>query len=59
MNWRKATYSGDNGGACVEVASTPGRIMIRDTTNRDGVALAVAPAAWRRFVAATRQDEGR
>ncbi len=59
MNWRKATHSGDNGGACVEVASASGRVMIRDTTNRDGITLAVSPAAWRRLVAASRRDGGR
>jgi hypothetical protein len=59
MNWRKATYSGDNGGACIEVASASGRIMIRDTTNRDGVTLAVTPAAWRRHVAAVGHGNGR
>ena len=58
MNWRKATYSGDNGGACVEVASASGRVMIRDTTNRDGVTLSVTPAAWRRLVAMAHHEEG-
>lgn len=59
MNWRKATYSGDNGGACVEVASTSDHVMVRDTTNRDGATLAVSPAAWRRLIAVTRNDGGR
>jgi hypothetical protein len=59
MNWRKATYSGDNGGACVEVASASGRVMIRDTTSRDGVTLAVTPTAWRRLVTAARHDQDR
>ena len=59
MNWRKATYSGDSGGNCVEVASAAGRVMVRDTTDRDGVTLAVTPAAWRRLMAMTRQAEDR
>jgi hypothetical protein len=59
MNWRKATHSGDNGGECVEVASASGRVMIRDTTNRDGITLTVTPAAWHRLVATARHDEGR
>jgi len=57
MNWRKATYSGDSGGACVEVASAAGRVMVRDTTDRDGVTLAVTPAAWRRLVAMARRAD--
>jgi hypothetical protein len=59
MNWRKATYSGDNGGACVEVASASGLVMVRDTTNRNGATLAVTPAAWRRLVATARCEQGR
>ena len=49
MNWRKASYSG-NGEACVEVASDQG-ILVRDTTDREGVTLSVSPAAWGRFTA--------
>ena len=59
MNWRKATYSGDNGGACVEVASGSGRVLVRDTTDRHGVTLAVTPAAWQRLVATTRRGQNR
>ena len=59
MNWRKATRSGDNGGECIEVASASGRVMIRDTTDRDGIMLSVPPAAWRRLVATARRHEGR
>jgi hypothetical protein len=58
MNWRKATHSGDNGGECVEVASASGRVMIRDSTNRDSVTLSVTPAAWRRLVATAHHEEG-
>jgi hypothetical protein len=51
MDWRKSTYSDANGGACVETASDSGNavIMIRDTTNRDGMMLSVSAAAWQRF----------
>jgi hypothetical protein len=48
--WRKATYSGTGNGNCVEVASADG-VLIRDTTNRDGVTLGVAPQAWSTFLA--------
>ena len=47
--WRKSSYSGGNGGGCVEVASTPGTVLVRDTTNRAGEVLAVPAAAWQRF----------
>ena len=50
-NWRKSSYSGANGGECVEVASTPGAVMVRDTKDRNGGMLSVPASAWRAFVA--------
>jgi Domain of unknown function (DUF397) len=49
MNWRKSTYSGGNGGSCVEVGQA-GRVLIRDTKDRGGPMLAVSPATWRELV---------
>ena len=49
MDWRKSTYSEGNGGSCVEAASNSSVIMVRDTTDRDGVTLSLPAAAWRRF----------
>jgi hypothetical protein len=49
--WRKSSYSGTNGGDCVEAAHGAGRILVRDTTDRRGVALSISPDAWRRFTA--------
>jgi Domain of unknown function (DUF397) len=53
--WRKATYSGGNGGNCVEAASTPAAVLVRDTADRTGTVLPVSPAAWRTFVASLKQ----
>jgi hypothetical protein len=67
--WRKSTYSGNNGGECIEVATwrkasysanngtncveagvaERGRVLVRDTANRDGVVLDVPADAWERF----------
>jgi Domain of unknown function (DUF397) len=47
--WRKSTYSDGNGGSCVEVASSDG-VIVRDTTNRDGVTLEFPAGAWAAFV---------
>jgi hypothetical protein len=47
--WRKSSYSGSNGGSCVEVADDSGAILVRDTTDRDGVALAFSADAWAAF----------
>jgi len=52
MEWRKATYSVENGN-CVEVAAV-GPLMIRDTQDRDGVTLTVPASAWRAFTARLR-----
>ena len=51
-DWRKSTYSDGNGGECVETASGNGLVMVRDTSNRDGVTLGVPAAAWQAFTAA-------
>jgi hypothetical protein len=48
--WRKSTYSGTNGGGCVEAADTAGRILVRDTTDRGGAVLSIAPEAWYQFI---------
>ena len=50
MNWRKSSYSGGNGGSCIEVASD-GAVVVRDTTDRTGPVLAFSSAAWRQLVA--------
>ena len=48
MEWRKSSFSGANGGACVEVASAEG-VAVRDTTDREGATLEFSAAAWKQF----------
>ena len=53
--WRKASYSGGNGGACVEAGvAARGRVLVRDTTNREGAVLDIPAEAWDRFTASLR-----
>jgi hypothetical protein len=52
-NWRKSSYSGDNGGACVEVASVDA-VLVRDTTNRTGPVVTFTADAWRTFLTTVR-----
>ena len=49
--WRKSSYSGTNGGDCVEAADMHSRILVRDTTDRGGVVLSISPDAWLCFTA--------
>ncbi|MEV4763424.1 DUF397 domain-containing protein [Micromonospora chokoriensis] len=54
--WRTASRSSNNGGACVEVAANlPGRVLVRDSKDRDGGTLAFTPAAWASFVEGVRR----
>jgi hypothetical protein len=53
--WRKSSYSGDNGGACVEVArNLPGVVAVRDSKDPDGSVLVFVPDEWRAFTAGVR-----
>ena len=51
--WRKASRSVNNG-ACVEVASMPASVLVRDTVNPSGAVIAYAPTAWRFFLNSTK-----
>lgn len=46
----KSSYSGGSGDDCVEVASCPSTIHVRDSKDRNGPQLALSPGAWTRFV---------
>jgi hypothetical protein len=49
--WRKASRSSSNGGACVEAASLRGVVAVRDSKDPDGPRLVLSPAGWRSFTA--------
>ncbi|MEU9306479.1 DUF397 domain-containing protein [Streptomyces sp. NPDC048256] len=52
INWRKSSYSGDQGGQCVEIAETPAAtIAIRDSKTPAGPMLTIEPAAFSTFLA--------
>jgi hypothetical protein len=54
--WRKSRRSiGD--GACVEVASTPGVVAVRDSKEPIYPALQYSAEAWRVFIARTKAGE--
>lgn len=58
LMWRKSSYSGGEGGNCVEVATNvPATIAIRDSKDPDGPQLAFAPEAWSTFIDSVRGGE--
>ena len=55
LNWRKSSYSGNNGGQCVEVA-TPGHILVRDSKDLHGPVLEFTPERWRKVARQIKND---
>jgi hypothetical protein len=56
--WRKSSYSGSNGGNCVEVADNlPGIVAVRDSKDSGGPVLAFTSAEWQAFTAAIKAGE--
>jgi hypothetical protein len=58
VTWRKSSYSGGNGGNCVEVGAQAedSRVLVRDTKDRQGPALTFSPQAWRLFADHVKAD---
>ncbi|MFS7872109.1 DUF397 domain-containing protein [Streptomyces asiaticus] len=48
---RASFYSDAGGGQCVEVATTPTAVHIRDSKNPDGPRLHITATAWADFLA--------
>ncbi|WP_328789322.1 DUF397 domain-containing protein [Streptomyces sp. NBC_00273] len=46
LKWFKSSYSGGDGDACVEIATGPTAIHVRDSKVQDGPVLDLAPASW-------------
>ena len=50
LTWFKSSYSGAEGGECLEAAATPHTIHIRDSKAPTRARLAFGPAQWTAFV---------
>ncbi|MFE7192278.1 DUF397 domain-containing protein [Kitasatospora sp. NPDC057541] len=48
--WFKSSYSGDEGGNCVEVADATSTVLVRDSKDKSGPHLTFSPEAWQSFV---------
>jgi hypothetical protein len=50
--WRTSSYTGSDGGNCVEVATNlRGIVAVRDSKDRGGPVLILAKEEWRGFLA--------
>ena len=55
-NWRKSSYSGSNGGDCVEVGTAGSAVAVRDSKDPDGPRLCFAADAWQAFAEDVKAD---
>ena len=49
--WRRSSYSGGNGGACVEVGQHGGSVLVRDSKAESSPELPFNLGAWMEFLA--------
>lgn len=56
VTWFKSSYSGSQGGNCVEVATHPSAVHVRDSKDTAGPVLTVRPAAWAAFTQVAKGD---
>lgn len=49
-SWFKSSYSGENGGDCVEVARLEAGIAVRDSKDKDGPSLQFTAGAWQGLI---------
>ncbi|MER5207794.1 DUF397 domain-containing protein [Streptomyces sp. NPDC002825] len=50
LAWFKSSYSGTEGGQCIEVATGSGTVHVRDSKDVSRPALRVSPDAWAGFI---------
>ncbi|MET9656246.1 DUF397 domain-containing protein [Streptomyces sp. NPDC006510] len=51
LEWFKSSFSdSSDGNDCIEVATAPGAVHVRDSKNAQGPRLAFGPNAWAGFV---------
>ncbi|MEV7391289.1 MULTISPECIES: DUF397 domain-containing protein [unclassified Streptomyces] len=50
LTWFKSSYSSGGDGDCLEVATRPTTIHIRDSKNPQGPQLTLSPTTWANFL---------
>ncbi|QYX80152.1 DUF397 domain-containing protein [Streptomyces akebiae] len=58
LAWVKSSYSGAEGGQCVEVAAATAVVHVRDSKAVAGPVLIVSRAAWAGFVGLASSERG-
>ena len=58
LAWFRSSYSGSSGDDCIEVATSPTTLHVRDSKNTPGRQLALSPAPWAEFVAFAGRGRG-
>jgi hypothetical protein len=56
VTWRTSSYSGNNGGQCVEVGNAAHAIAVRDSRDPRGPMLDFDPQDWQRFTDRVKAD---
>jgi Domain of unknown function (DUF397) len=60
LTWVKSSYSGSQGGNCLEAAADgAGRVLVRDTKDRGGAMLEFQASRWRELSASLKAESGR
>jgi hypothetical protein len=54
LRWRKSSRSGSNGTHCIELATIPDTVAVRDSKDPEGPKLLVNREEFRHFAAAIR-----
>jgi len=54
--WVRSSYSGSQGGNCVEVAIAPTGIAVRDSKDPDGQVLRFTAEEWKAFIGRVKSD---
>ncbi|MEU4682847.1 DUF397 domain-containing protein [Streptomyces xinghaiensis] len=58
LAWFKSSYSGAEGGQCVEIARGKGVVHIRDSKDTAGPVIRVSREAWTGFIGLASSERG-
>jgi Domain of unknown function (DUF397) len=56
LTWRTSSYSGSNGGNCIEVATRADAVVVRDSKDPRGPMLEFGGQNWERFADQVKAD---